>query len=43
MNKCKTNQTNKLDIKQIVETFGLIYFDGIIRHKTTQRYEKCNQ
>lgn len=43
MNKCKTNQTNKLDIKQIVETFGLVYFDGIIRHKTTQRYEICNQ
>ncbi len=29
MNKCKTNQTNKLDIKQIMETSGLIYFDGI--------------
>ncbi len=29
MNKCKKNQTNKLDIKQIMETSGLIYFDGI--------------
>jgi hypothetical protein len=29
MNKYKTNQTNKLDIKQIMEASGLIYFDGI--------------
>jgi hypothetical protein len=29
MNKCKTNQKNTLDIKRIMETFGLIYFDGI--------------
>jgi hypothetical protein len=39
MNKCKINQTNKLDIEQIMETFGLIYFDGI-DIKTTQTYEK---
>jgi hypothetical protein len=29
MNKCKMNQTNKLDIEQIMETFSLINFDGI--------------
>jgi hypothetical protein len=29
MNKCKTNQTNKLDIEQIMETFSLINFDEI--------------
>jgi hypothetical protein len=29
MNKCKTNWTNKLDIEQIMETSGLMNFDGI--------------